>query len=374
MHIAIDCRFVRHSGIGRYITELVPRLVPHDEHRFTLIVSKKEWDQGFVETCTRPNVQMTICNASMYSIREQVEMPMRIPACDIFWSPHYNVPLLPIRAKKKLVTIHDVLHLAMRKEFFLPKRLYAKLFLYAATHFFDKVLTVSEFSKQEILRFEDIDPKKITVIYPAAGSDFIKKHPTDEEVRSVCEKYRLTRPYFLYVGNIKPHKNLSRLLEAYQLFLQTACPGILPSLVLVGRKDTYSPVVASLSEETRSHIRFTGYVEDADLPAVYRGASLFLFPSLYEGFGIPPLEAMAQGVPVLASNAASIPEICGDVADYFDPTDVEGMAEKIATLWRDNSSQDRLRKKGLKVLEKYGWERSVLKIMQKIKTVSKHEN
>ena len=356
MHIVIDCRFIRHSGIGRYIFEIVARLVKKSGYRFTLIVSPKETDERFIRLCTRDNVSFLSCAASMYSLREQVELPLRVPACDVFWSPHYNVPILPIRARRKIVTIHDVLHLAMGECLSFLKRCYARSFMYAAAHFYDAVLTDSCFSKREILRFEAIPPARIHVVYPGVDSLGLA-------VAGTPLSYALPARYILFVGNVKPHKNIVRMLDAYRLFCRMREDA--PALLVLGRRDSFSAELdkSHIEEDFRERIHFTGYVEDAALAAIYRGAEAFVFPSLYEGFGLPPLEAMCAGVPVLASRAACIPEVLGDAALYFDPQSAEDMAEKLDLLMEDKALQEDLRRRGSQRVRRYTWDVAAEKVL-----------
>lgn len=334
MHIVIDCRFQTCSGIGRYIREIVSRLIQDANIKFSLIVDDTNIDSEFMEKCKRTNVSFIICRAKMYSVREQLEIPWKIPSCDIFWALHYNAPVFPVRAKRKIVTIHDVAHLAIAEELRMSiiKKCYAKLFMHTATHYYDVVLTVSQFTKKEILRYETDVADKIKV--HTEGVDFVKFQPVTDEVllQKVREKYRFPERFFLYVGNVKPHKNLKRLIQAYALLVKHRL--IVPELVIVGKSDGFITGEGALGDlisqlNLQDHIFFTGYIDDADMPAVYRMAYAFVFPSLYEGFGLPPLEAMACGCPVIASDAASIPEICGNAARYFSPENIEEIAEAL---------------------------------------------
>lgn len=335
MHICIDCRFHKNSGIGRYIKEKVKNIIEDGSFtKYSLIIDKNEIDRVFFNSVCNSQVEIIYCQAKMYSVKEQIELPLKIPSCDVFWSMHYNAPILPIRAKEKWVTIHDVAHLAIADMLKLSfaKRLYAKMLMYSSTHFYNKIYTVSEFSKNEIIKYENIAPEKIAITYNTVDINKYYMIEDSNKLEYVKSKYSLPDKYILYVGNVKPHKNLIRLLEAYYLYKKYNENPI--KLLIVGKKDGFITGIDNIKNvidkyDLGTEIKFTGYVEDDDLPAIYSMAKLFVFPSIYEGWGIPPLEALACGCKVIASNTASIPEACGDRVEYFDPFDVMDIKDKI---------------------------------------------
>lgn len=360
MHIVIDCRFVRHTGIGRYIRELVSRIVQRREHRFTLIVSPREQDDKFLQAVVQPNVEILSCSATMYSLREQMELPWIIPKCDVFWAPHFNAPVLPIRAKRKIVTIHDMCHLAVPQGLSWIKKCYAHTFLYLASHLYDAVVTVSDFSKREIRRFENIPADKITVAYNAVDTTKYRRTETPMADRNhYTEKYNLPASYFLYIGGAKPHKNLEMLLEAYIRFKTANLKG--PSLLFAGSVKGFRDAgleACAQSFGLGSSICFPGYIREEDMPELYRGAVAFLFPSKYEGFGIPPLEAMACGCPVIASDAGAVVEVCEEAALYAPAGDPLGWTDRMKAVWQSPSLREEMKDKGYKQVKKYSWEAS----------------
>lgn len=366
MHIVIDCRFVHHSGIGRYTRELVPRLLRQmTGHRFTLIVSRKEFDEAFIRQCGETHAAFCYAEAGMYSLREQWEIPLCVPSCDVFWSLHYNAPVLPLRAKKKIVTIHDMAHLAMPEGLSFIKRLYARLFFWNATHRYDAILTVSEFSRQEISHFEKISKEKVHVYYIAVDTEHYKPCKDRRKWEAVLRRYDLPAEYFLFVGNTKPNKNIRRMLEAYALFREKSREDI--ALAVVGKKDGLMTGVEGLDElmddlGIEDHTYFTGFVPEEDLPVLYSAARAFVFPSIYEGFGLPPLEAMACGCPVIASDVASLPEVCGDAALYANPYDARDMAAKLQELASSASLAERLVGAGFRRVEQFSWNQAAASI------------
>ena len=288
--IVIDTRMMFHGGIGTYLRHLIPHF---SDHGYEIILLQKQM------------------KSPIYSASEQIEMPLKIPHCDLFWSPHFNIPLFPIRAKKRLVTIHDLFHLDHLNELSLPKRLYAKYMIRKAVSLANSLITVSEFSKERLLSYFPEAKEKIFVI--PSGADHL--HDSSQE-----KVDGLPQSFFLVVSNLKPHKNLPILLDAMKQLPQM-------HLVIVGTLRTIS-----LGSDLKNRVHFLGQVSDAELTWLYKNTQALIFPSLYEGWGLPPLEAMHLGCPVLASCAASIPEACGQGASYFDPKDPQKLCEKIKEL------------------------------------------
>lgn len=371
MKVVIDCRFVNHSGLGRYTCEIVSRLVNFSENEYVLLINRDEINQKFLDKCRLENVSFVYVDAPMYSIQEQLLMPLCIPPCDLFWALHYNAPIFPIRAKYKMVTIHDVGHLGLPEGLSFVKQCYAKLLMYTSTHFYDRVLTVSEFSKREIIRFEKISESKIEV-YPC-GVDVNEYYPVTDRTHliTVLSKYSLPDKYFLYVGNVKPHKNIMGMIKGYAEFLQSKMKDEI-SLVVVGKKDGFLTGVQGLLElledlNLEQKVFFTGFVDEADLPLLYGGAKAFLFPSFYEGFGIPALEAMACNCVVVSSTATSLPEVCGDAAIYVDPRSEKSIADGLVAAMGDNVEQ--MKEKGRERVKMFSWDRTAVKIRTLIRNL-----
>lgn len=287
MQIVLDDRMRNHSGIGTYIRNL----------------------SHYIDT---ESANMT---APIFSIKEQLEFPFKIPVCDLFWSPQYNVPILPVRAKQRVVTIHDVYQLAFFDELPVTHKIYVKYMIEKACKVSDKIVTVSEFSKQEILKYTAINPDKITVIYNGA----------DEGFNSGYNFNKIDEPYILFVGNVKKNKNLKNALLAFEAIADKMDA----KFYIVGKKEGFVSGDAEVFEIIKrldDKIFLTGEVSLEELKNYYANAKLFIFPSYYEGFGLPILEAMSFGLPIIASNAASIPEVGGAAVTYFDPFDIESIA------------------------------------------------
>jgi glycosyltransferase involved in cell wall biosynthesis len=362
VRIAIDARKLRDYGIGTYVRNLLRHLARLDQKNEYVILCR-EADCGPVEEFGE-NFRAVPELAAGYSIREQLQVPMdlRREGIDLFHAPHYVLP--PLTPCKAVVTIHDCIHLRFPQ--YLPSRLgyaYARSALWMATHRANRVLTVSEASKRDILRYFRVPEKKIDVIYNAIDERF-GELPSADEVDRVRERYQLNDPFVLYAGNIKPHKNLERLIEAFNTLRRDGPEGV--KLLIIGDEiSKYATLRRAVHKyKLHKHVRFFGFVPDKTLAVLYRLASVFVFPSLYEGFGLPPLEAMASGTPVITSNVSSLPEVVGDAALLIDPYESDAIAQAMRRVLTEPALRDDLRQRGLRRVKEFSWDRSVRRIHQ----------
>lgn len=297
---------------------------------------------------------------------DQVTLPRQVgrDGVSVLLSPYYKAPLLP--PCPVVVTIHDLffieylgrrrlLHDAIRRRL---AQLYARR---AAA-----VITDSEYSKRAVVERLGLEPGKVTVIPVALGPDFAPQPLTDP----VRRRYGLGEPYILYVGNFKPHKNLPRLIRAY-----AALPGRVRAthqLVLAGGDGARRPALEELARALGVHQRvvFPGPIDDADLPALYAGAALFVLPSLEEGFGLPALEAMACGAPVVASRRAALPEVLGEAGLLVDPDDEADLAAGMARVLSDAALSDELRQRGFARARLFSPDRTSQRVIALLREVS----
>jgi glycosyltransferase involved in cell wall biosynthesis len=267
-----------------------------------------------------------------------------------------------------VVTVHDVSY-KIYPEFFSPRvRLITALLVGPSMRRAAKVITLSESTKRDIMRFYKLPAHKVMVTPAAAGPQF--RPQTEAEVNRVRERYRLSRQYLLAVGDVQPRKNLPRLVEAFGSIAGMSEAGVPDlQLVIAGRsawRGSKVEAAAGRSLNSRreeltlgqlaTRVSFTGYVPDDDLPALYSGATVFCYVSLYEGFGLPPLEAMACGTPVITSNVASLPEVVGDAAIQVNPTSVEEIAAAMRSLLTDQGVRDEYRRRGVERAAQFSWE------------------
>lgn len=332
------------GGVGTYLRELVP-FFNAPPFRVILLVSEKDqaWCKG---------IEQIVFPLPIYSIQEQISFPRIIPQCDLFWSPHYNVPLLPIRAKKKVATIHDACHLALGKFLSFPQRCYAKLLMKRALHHSDALITGSLFSKNELIRFLGKPKKEFSIIPHAVNQKIFYKIKDEKSFKRVKKKYGLNEKFLLFVGNLKPHKNLKNLLEAFSYLNESKL-----HLVIVGKRKGMRNVVEAHFQE---NVIWLEDVLDEELSLLYNLAEAFVFPSLYEGFGLPPLEAMNCGCPTIVSTAASLPEVCLDAACYVNPQNPLEMAKGIQEVLGSEELRMNLVAKGYERAAHFNWEKAAV--------------
>lgn len=277
----------------------------------------------------------------------------------------FNYVIPPGVKGKKATIIYDMAYKACPETVRMKTKCMLNLSLKKSCKRADKIITISEFSKQEIIHYLHIEDNKI-VIMPI-GVDFNLFHPnySDYETNIVLAKYKISTKYFLYLGTLEPRKNITRLIEAYAKLKEEISP--IPKLVLAGGKGwMYDSIFETVERlKLKDDIIFTGYVMEKEVPILMKGAEAFLFPSIYEGFGMPPLEAMACGTPVLVSNTASLPEVVGDAGIYVEPYSVQSIKEGMALLLNDEELKNKLADKGLERARLFTWERSA-KIVNKV--------
>ncbi len=345
--LCVDLRWIDSSGVGIYIQGIMPGLISRLSDVSIVALGDKARLNKF-PWAKAPNIRLLQCNPSRYSLAEQIQLPLFIPRkCDVFFSPYYTIPLL-FRGRLA-VTVHDMSHLVVDEivgNF--RKRLYAKLMYGALTRRADLIFTVSSFSKSELLRLTGIaSDANIRPIHLGVEFDWYNAH-TMPRLR--------TQPYIICVGNIKPYKNLRRLVNAF-LAVQDRLPH---NLVIIGRSEGLitgeSDDFFTSVKKNDKRIQLTGHLSRPELLSLVAHASALIMPSLYEGFGLPPLEAMAAGIPVAVSNAGSLPEVCGDAALYFDPLDVEDISKKLLMLLSDENLRGILVRKGSLRSRTFLWE------------------
>jgi glycosyltransferase involved in cell wall biosynthesis len=335
-------------GVGTYLRHLVPLVVAaRPAWRFTLFGKTRTIGQlGWFE---HENVAARELAAPIYSVSEQIALVRASRRrFDAFWSPHYNVPI--VASAPLVVTVHDVIHLA-RPEFTgrFAKHAYARMMFERVRRQAAAIVTVSEFTKQEFLRLVGESRAPVTVARNGVDRTWFAARPT--------ELLRSGRPYVLCVGSMKPHKNLPALITAFAS-VQHLVPH---DLLLVGRRknmrtvDSRVPVAAA---EVGDRLRHLGEVSEPELRALVAGADVFVHPSLYEGFGLPPLEAMAAGVPCVVARAASMPEVCGDAAVYCDPRDPRDIASRLHEVLTNDALRADLSARGPLRARDFDWQRS----------------
>jgi glycosyltransferase involved in cell wall biosynthesis len=358
MRIALDAipLAAAKTGVGHYTDALAGGLARvHPDHQYDLL-SPFEFDLDYNGDRPKNLNRQFIPVRSIFRKWWLVGLPslLRIYHVDVFHGTNYCVPLFA--PCPTVVTIHD-------------------LSLYTQSHTHEKtnvsrgkrrmpimarrarlIIAPSEWTRREIVEQLGIRPEKIRVVYEAAREGMKPMPP--HLCQSALDKYQIRRPYLLYVGTIEPRKNLLTLIRAYDELLRTTTRR--PQLALCGGRGWLCDEVFKLVEDLKlqDQIRFTGYVDDADLPALYSAAEAFVYPSFYEGFGLPPLEAMACAAPVITSDVSSLPEVVGKAGLTHAPNDSRALTEAMAKLLGDETAREHFRREGLKQAAKFSWERA----------------
>ncbi len=362
MRIGIDARKLHDFGIGTYIRNLLRELARLD-HDTDFVLFCRPNDVNGIRALGE-NFRPVVERAGNYSVSEQLRIPLalRREKVTLFHAPHYVLP--PLVRCRSVVTIHDCIHLMFPQ--YLPNRMaltYARTSMAMAASRATRVLTVSETSKKDIMRFFGTDPGKIDVIYNAYDERF-GVEPREEDVVRVRERYQLHDEFILYAGNVKPHKNLERLIDAFHLVRSRGLDHL--KLVMIGDDiSKYASLRHAVHRyQLHNYVRFLGYLPEETLAVMYRLAGVFVFPSLYEGFGLPPLEAMASGTPVVTSNVSSLPEVTGDAAELVDPYEPQAIADGIYRVLTDVDLRRDLRRKGLARAHQFSWGASVRRVRE----------
>ena len=359
MKIAIDVRKWHDYGIGTYVRNLVRHLARIDKETTYLLLCRGA-DQATLRDLAE-NFVPVVDESPGYSLREHITIPFKLHrlGADLLHSPHYVLPrLCPAPA---VVTIHDCIHLLFPE--YLPNRLawrYARYMMGTAIRRAQVVFTVSQASKNDILRlYPEADPQRVQVV-PNAIDPALLEDPGTEERERIRERYQIRGRFLLFAGNIKPHKNLDRLIAAFGLLKHEPAHRDLKLFIIGDEINRYGSLRRSVEAAgVRQDVRFFGFVPDRTLAGLYRLASVFVFPSLYEGFGLPPLEAMACGSPVVTSRISALPEVVGDAAVLVDPYSVEDIARGIDSVLGNEAVAADLVARGRARARSFSWTRSV---------------
>lgn len=372
MRIGIDARMMgKGYGLGRYVEELIQALEQGNdqEHEYVIFLRKENFDSF---ESVKKNWHKVLADIPWYTFSEQYHLLKIIKKekVDLMHFPHFNVPIL--YNKPFIVTIHDLTMFHYPRPeatthgplvYWFKDQIHRKVIKHAviaAQH----IITVSDYVKFDLHQTLGVPLQKMTTIYQApVHSRLVEKELNLAELG-------ITKPYVLYVGAAYPHKNLEKLIEAWDLVQQSL--GGKYQLVLAGKDNYFYKKIKKEAEEKikgkKSSVVFPGFISDMQLPLLYKNAVLFVFPSLSEGFGFPPLEAMSHNVPVVASNRTSLPEVLGEAAYFVDPESSEHIASGIITVLEDKDLQIQLVQNGKKEISKYSWERLGRETLQLYKT------
>ncbi len=362
MRIGLDLRMVDGgSGIGRYITELFHEILKQDKTNQYVLFFR---DIAQVESFKQYNHKIVVTGIGHYSLKEQIILPfiMLREKLDLVHFPHFNVPVL--YRKKFVVTIHDLTHTLIpgKKKSHLFHRLAYHMVFWNAVRSSTKVVAVSGATKNAILDYFKINPQKISVVYEGLNQTYGIMDKA-EAFNQVSNRFNITRPYILYVGEWRRYKNLPQLALAFDQLIEKKLD---IELVLVGKKDPFYPEIEEkiFSIKHKDRIKALGRIEDEQLKAVYNAATIFVLPSFMEGFGLTVLEAAACGVPITCSDIPSLREVAGQAADYFDPSNLQNMIDVINNLISNPERLEELANLALSRSKHFSWQKAAQEILE----------
>jgi glycosyltransferase involved in cell wall biosynthesis len=349
--VTIDARWLV-GGIGTYTRNLLQEFHAHTDGLEIRAIVREQDSSAVRKLCGH----VTVVDTPIYTLREQLQIPRASRSSDLLHVPHFNAPLL--HRGPLLVSIMDLIHLRLPAYRYDWRTLfYARPMLKAVARKADHIVTVSHYSKNEIVQTLGVPESSVTVIHCGVAKEFRADCPPLDPLE-LSTTLGVQAPFFLYVGNLKPHKNINTLLRAFA-YLRKGRK--LPhSLLVVGDDRRWKSAVFEECQSLgiRKSTKFVSHVPQLLLPRIYASADLLVMPSTIEGFGLPVLEAMACGTPVVSSRAASLPEVAGDAAVYFDPGSSEELAFQIERLVQSRELQVWLRKKGIERAAKFSWQES----------------
>jgi len=347
----------QNAGLGRYIEELIIELQRIDtQNEYVLFLKRDNWDSvAHTDRFTK-----VLADIHWYGFEEQIKFTQIIKKADVdvMHFVHWNVPLT--YTDPYVVTMHDLImyHYPRREAstlgplaYWIKDKVMRRVVNHAVRRA-ERIIVTSEFTKHDIHETLGVPLENMSVIYQAPS----KHISTQNECNTVLSKLNIKTPFVLYVGNSYPHKNISGLLDAWQEFVHTYPDNY--QLVLAGKENFfYKKIKQTINPDLKSSVIFTGFVSDNDIACLYKHAKLFVFPSLYEGFGLPPLEAMKFGVPVVSSNAACMPEVLGEGAYYADARDPQALSEAMHRVLSDDDLRYELLERAREELLRYSAER-----------------
>ncbi len=355
------------AGIGRYTRALIHALARlDDENRYTLLIPS---DSRYVapslgalgsEDRFPPNFRLVRAHLSERTLArawQRLSLPLPVEwftgASDVFYSPDFVLP--PTRARRKILTVHDLSFKRVPETAVPNLKWYLEGAVPRAVRRADLILADSDATGRDLVELFGVDPERVQTLYSGVESLFCPVTDTNQ-LADVRARYKLERPFILSVGTIEPRKNLARLVQAFSLLRGNADM----ELVLAGGRGWLSEEIYTAPAKfgAADRVRFLGFVPDPDLPALYSLAALFVYPSLYEGFGLPVLEAMACGSPVITSNNSSLPEVAGGAGLLVEPREVEGLAAAMQRLLDDAGLRRDLARRGLERAGRFSWEAS----------------
>jgi glycosyltransferase involved in cell wall biosynthesis len=369
VRVAIDIRRMTEFGVGTYTRNIVRALGRLDSESKYFLLGPPE---KVAEIGTLPaNFQTVPLLADNSTIKSFLDYRANLKRlnCDLvhiphlFWLPR-NLPC------PYVMTVHDLLdHMYRARDQSGLRRSLHFFLTHRALKGAARIFAVSNFTKSEVEKLFDIDSERIEVVYNAIDERFLRGHASDADRQLLAERYLINHPFLLYAGRISPHKNVVRIIEAFsalkaELEKEELFPGL--KLIIIGDELSKHPDLRRTVVRSRmqNDVRFMGFVPIEMLRVFYDAAKIFVFPSLYEGFGLPPLEAMAHGTPVVTSNTSSLPEVVGNAAVLVNPENVFEIMRALHRVLLDQALRDKLKVRGYEQAKRFSWDASARQILR----------
>ena len=402
VRIGIDARFVgpAGTGLGKYTEKLIENLKKIDsQNQYFIFLRKENWDYLKLGK----NFKKILADVPWYSLSEQVKLPkiFEKQSLDLLHVPHFNAPIF--YKGLFIITIHDLIHHQFSESsvttknplIFKIKRFGYRFVINYAIKNSQKILVPSNFVKNELIKTFGVNPQKITVTYEAAEEEYCDNQkpafvPSSgrRETRNqkLLDEYHIKTPFIVYVGNAYPHKNLEKFLQAFKILVHSSKFTVHSTkgsvnhqlstknlkLILVCSRDVFWQRLAKQvhDQKLNGRVIMTGYIPARELSVIFRQAKAYVFPSLSEGFGIPGLNAMAAGLPVVCSNIPTLKEVYKDAALYFNPHSPKDIAAKINQVLIDKKTRSDLVEKGREQVKKYSWQKMAKETLEAYQQIS----
>lgn len=375
MKIAIDIRTINkpRSGVGYYVTNLIQKLQEIDtDNNYCLISNNGEYENTFRAQPNFENLRTCISNENhlIGDFWESFYLPRLLEKknVSVFHGPAFMVPLIK-RKMGTVVTIHDIVSFIMPDTIPMKYAFYMRNLIKLVSRRADRIISVSQSTKKDLITWLGVPEEKITVVHQAVSGIF-RPAASGDGGAEIRRRFGIHGRYMLFVGNLEPRKNLIRLMEAFAMARERLGGPI--QLVICGKKGWLCSGILKTCERIRrgDDILITNYVNEIDLLGLYQNAEMFVFPTRYEGFGLPALEAMACGAPVITSNVSSLPEITGGAAMLINPSDVGEISEAMIKLAGSASLRSELREKGFKQAKLFSWTKTARETLDVYRTLT----
>ncbi|MBS4015543.1 MAG: glycosyltransferase family 4 protein [Candidatus Latescibacteria bacterium] len=363
MRIGIDVSVLREParGVGHYLLNILNRLSKFAHNDQFFLYSPKPIVYDFSDWHNKHLRWGKTILPGAFWLQTQAKRFIKKDRLDVFFGPAHILPLRLPAGMRKVLAVHDLVSTLYPQTMANYNRFVHNLYFQQSVHQSDHIITMSEHTKKSIIDNFKFCPDRITVIYEGVNPDF--KLLPKQEVQPVLQRYQIQKPYFLAVGTLEPRKNYPVLLQAFKHFSKDY------DLVIIGKQGWKAQKIFKMISDLQleKSVKILGYVHVNELPHFYNGAELFIFPSLYEGFGLPLVEAMACGAAVICSNASCLPEIGGDAAVYFHSQSVDQLTSKIEQVLTSPQLRQSLREKGIRQASNFNWNITAQKTLAVLK-------